>query len=103
MEFEWDDAKRIANISKHGLDFVDAEIVFSGPLIVAAARCVDGESRSLAVGMFYDIHVTMIYTLRGSTVRIISMRRARHEERKRYDDKLQGRIGRKSGSDKEPE
>jgi len=103
MDFEWDNAKRLANIAKHGLDFVDAEIVFSGPIIVAPARCVDGESRNLAVGTFYDIHVTMIYTLRGSTVRIISMRRARHEERKSYDDKLQGRIGRESGSDKERE
>ena len=28
MEFEWDDAKRLSNIEKHGIDFRDALDVF---------------------------------------------------------------------------
>jgi uncharacterized DUF497 family protein len=103
MEFEWDDAKRLANVEKPGLDFVDAEVVFLGPLLAGPARCVDGESRMLAIGMLDDIHVTMIYTLRGSTVRIISMRRARNEERKGYEDSLRRRTEGGSHSNKEPE
>lgn len=26
MEFEWDENKRLANIRKHGIDFVDVEV-----------------------------------------------------------------------------
>jgi uncharacterized DUF497 family protein len=28
MEFEWDEAKRITNIEKHGIDFLDASLLF---------------------------------------------------------------------------
>ena len=33
MDFEWDEDKRLANLRKHGLDFVDAEALFDGRLI----------------------------------------------------------------------
>jgi uncharacterized DUF497 family protein len=32
MEFEWDEGKRLANMAKHGLDFVDAPVLFDGGL-----------------------------------------------------------------------
>ncbi|HML55821.1 MAG TPA: BrnT family toxin [Solidesulfovibrio magneticus] len=25
MDFEWDEAKRLANLAKHGIDFLDAK------------------------------------------------------------------------------
>jgi hypothetical protein len=28
MEFEWDEAKRLSNLDKHGIDFLDVEEVF---------------------------------------------------------------------------
>jgi hypothetical protein len=28
MNFEWDDIKRKSNIEKHGIDFIDAPIIF---------------------------------------------------------------------------
>jgi uncharacterized DUF497 family protein len=31
MQYEWDEDKRKANLKSHGLDFVDAARVFSGP------------------------------------------------------------------------
>ena len=31
VSFEWDDAKAKANLSKHGVDFADAEGVFDDP------------------------------------------------------------------------
>jgi uncharacterized DUF497 family protein len=34
MRYLWDEAKRQANLSKHGLDFADAEKVFAGPLVL---------------------------------------------------------------------
>lgn len=29
MAFEWDDDKRLLNLQKHGIDFVDAQSVFA--------------------------------------------------------------------------
>ena len=34
MRSLWDEAKRQANMSKHGLDFANAEMVFAGPLVL---------------------------------------------------------------------
>jgi uncharacterized DUF497 family protein len=34
MRYLWDEAKRQANLSKHGLDFADAEKVSAGPLVL---------------------------------------------------------------------
>ena len=33
MAFEWDEAKRLANIQKHGIDFADVEQVFAGDFV----------------------------------------------------------------------
>jgi uncharacterized protein len=30
FEFEWDEAKRLSNIEKHGIDFKVADLVFDG-------------------------------------------------------------------------
>lgn len=51
MRLEWDEAKNRANITKHGLDFADAEEMFRGVLIVEpdvrhdyGERCAGKES-----------------------------------------------------------
>jgi uncharacterized DUF497 family protein len=84
MEFEFDENKRLKNIEKHGIDFIDADILFGNPRLEAPAKTVDGEQRGLAVGMIDDVYVTAVFTRRGPVIRIISMRRARDEERERY-------------------
>ena len=33
MAFEWDTAKNVANIAKHGIDFEDAIRIFEGPVL----------------------------------------------------------------------
>jgi len=33
MEFEWDENKRQSNLSKHGIDFVDAAKIFDRPVL----------------------------------------------------------------------
>lgn len=84
MEFEFDEAKRLATVEKHGLDFLDAAALFDSPHLVGPARTVGEEQRRLAVGMIDDVHVTAIFTRRGTVIRRISMRRARDGERKRH-------------------
>lgn len=87
MEFddiEWDENKRNANIDKHKLDFRDAVGILDGPCSVALARKIGGEPRWIAIGMLDDIHVAIIYTMRERVLRVISMRKARKNERENH-------------------
>ena len=78
MWFEWD-------LEKHGLDFIDAVAMFDAPHMVEVARTVGDEARSLAIGQLNARVVVVVYTMRGDATRIISMRRARDSERRRYE------------------
>ncbi|MCB8879295.1 BrnT family toxin [Acidisoma cellulosilytica] len=80
MDIEWDEAKRRSNIAKHGLDFIDADLIFLGEHKIAQARTVSCEERWLATGMIHGLRAAVIFTMRGQTVRIISLRRSRHGE-----------------------
>ena len=79
----WDEKKRKFNLAKHGIDFRDAEKIFDGPLVtVEDVRQDYGEPRYVSLGLLEGIVVSMVYTERGDTVRIISMRKAlKHETR----------------------
>ena len=61
MRLEWDEAKRAANLAKHGIDFLLAEqFDFEGAKIGPDARRDYGEPRFIALGLigpcsdFYD-------------------------------------------------
>jgi uncharacterized DUF497 family protein len=90
MRFEWDERKRKSNLAKHGLDFLDVCVVFEEPHIVVPSAFEGGEDRFLAIGVLEGRLVTVVYTTRSEAIRIISFRRARHEERQRYQE-LYGR------------
>lgn len=81
MDFEWDEVKRIKNIEKHGFDFLDAPLLFQGPYLDAPARTVGEEARRIAVGLIGTDYAAVVYTLRGTTIRVIPLRSARHGER----------------------
>ncbi len=84
MDFEWDEQKLLSNIEKHGFDFVDVVEIFEGNHLTAPASTKQGEQRHLAVGIIGGLYAAVIYTIRNGTVRVISVRRARHEERRHY-------------------
>ncbi len=85
MEFEFDAAKSASNRTKHGIDFEEAQALWSDPLLLEApARTLD-EERFLAIGRIGPRHWTAIFTLREGRRRIISVRRARPEEIDRYE------------------
>lgn len=53
MEFEWDEAKRKDNLRKHGLDFLDAPTLFSGPMLARLDTREDyGEPRWFGIGIW---------------------------------------------------
>ena len=84
MEFEWDEAKRLSNIEKHDLDFVAIRDMFDGRPLVTKGVDRFGECRLISTGLFQDRYCTVIWTRRGRTVRIISARRARDDERRAH-------------------
>lgn len=84
MQYEWDERKRLSNLKKHGLDFVDIITVFEAPHVVTPSAYVGVGKRYLAIGLFEGRYVTIVYTTRGDFIRVISFRRARHEERQEY-------------------
>jgi uncharacterized DUF497 family protein len=46
----------------------------------------DGEERMLAIGLLEGRHVTVVFTFRKEVLRVISFRRARYEERQKYQE-----------------
>jgi uncharacterized DUF497 family protein len=90
MSIEWDELKRRSNLEKHGLDFLDVSAVFEAPHVVVPSAYGGDEERFLAIGLFEDRFVTVVYTTRGDSLRVISFRRARYEERQRYQEIFAG-------------
>jgi uncharacterized protein len=77
--FTWDEAKRRANLRKHGIDFVDAERIFRGFTLTAEdTREAYGERRFLTLGLLEAVSVA--HTERAVDIRIISVRKATKHE-----------------------
>ena len=89
MLYEWDEAKNRSNFAKHGLDFADAEQVFTGPCVTFAdetfrlwRETAHHPGPSSPVGA-----VVIAHALRGDDkTRIISMRKANRREQKIYQE-----------------
>jgi uncharacterized DUF497 family protein len=81
--FEWDEAKRAANLAKHGIDFEDARAIWLCPV---AQRRSDwwAEERYVAIGKVNSRIIAVVWTPRGGRRRILSARVARRNERESY-------------------
>jgi uncharacterized DUF497 family protein len=89
MEYDWDPFKNQRNIKKHGLDFEDAEIVFTGNVIhFQDERFPYGEDRFITLGEIEGRVVIIVHTQRENLTRIISMRKANEREKKIYFQQL---------------
>ena len=85
MQFEFDPRKSELNKTKHGIDFIAAQQLWEDSnRVVVPARTLD-DSRYLLIGKVFDKHWSAIFTLREETIRIISVRRSRPEEREIYE------------------
>lgn len=84
MKFEWDEAKRLANLRKHGIDFRDVMSAFADPHQLLSIEHVDGEERWRLIGLAPDGLLLVVYTERRVRFRLISARRATHREQKHY-------------------
>ena len=96
-EFEWDDAKAIANLAKHGVDFRDAMTVIVDPLAITIFDSAhsDDEERWATIGrssigeLLLVIHtfVELDHLSKNSMalVRLISARLLTRKERDQYE------------------
>lgn len=88
MLFEWDENKEKINISKHGLDFSTAALVFrdQNRLEWFDELHSDYEDRYITIGEINGIAVVLmvVYTERGDAIRLISARKATKQEGRMY-------------------
>jgi uncharacterized DUF497 family protein len=89
MAFIWDPKKRLLNISKHGIDFQDAQRVFDGLTVTATDRRGPyDEERFLTLGMLGSKVVCVAHTERDDQVRIISIRETTKYEAQQYFEEI---------------
>lgn len=86
MEYEWHEAKREANLAKHGLDFVLAPLVYEADFKLTLPSPHQKESRWVDIAEVSGalLVLSMAYTLRGDAARVISPRKANRKERNLY-------------------
>lgn len=80
MKFEYDSEKSVSNKEKHGIDFSDAQALWSDPDLIEIPALTADEPRFLVIGKINGKHWSGVITYRNENVRIISVRRSRKEE-----------------------
>lgn len=84
-DFEWDDAKDIANLRKHKIPLRFAVLLFDDPYLLAKPPSLrNGELRFISVGKVEHRVLACVFTFRGPRRRLISLRAARRSERRVY-------------------
>jgi uncharacterized protein len=85
VEFEFDPAKSVSNLEKHGIDFGGIRALWQDPMRVEIPARTTGETRWLVIGEIDGKHWSVVVTYREQRVRIISARRSREEEVALYE------------------
>ena len=86
MAYEWDPVKAHANATKHGVRFSDAVLALEDDRALTQRDLLsEDEERWITIGQdTLGRVVVVVYTWRGSNVRIISARQATRRERRQY-------------------
>ena len=85
MRFVWDDAN-LEHIARHGVEDYEAEEVLTDPDVRPFdARSRRGEKRYGVLGAAEDGRIlVVIYTLRESSIHVVTARDAEPKEKRRY-------------------
>ena len=89
LEFEWDEAKNLANIQKHGISFIEAKSVFAddNALLIADPDHSEDEDRFLLLGLGGKLRLLLVchcFEVDERLIRIISCRKASRKEMTKY-------------------
>jgi uncharacterized DUF497 family protein len=80
QNFEFDQTKSDSNLTKHGIDFVEAQKLWNDPMLLEIPAKTEDEPRYIIIGLIGNKHWTAVITYRNKNIRIISVRRARKSE-----------------------
>ena len=83
----FDPAKREKILGKRHIDLADMRLVLNSPYSVRRSDR-NGEERFMVFGFLEDVEVVFICTIRDDLCHVISARRARRDERKKYHHHL---------------
>ena len=89
VEFEWDENKAAANLSKRGVSFDEAKTVFDDPLFVDFydPDHSHDEHRHIIIGQSQRGRLLIVsYAGRETVIRLISAREVRRGEREAYEE-----------------
>jgi uncharacterized DUF497 family protein len=84
MAFEFDPAKSAANRAKHGIDFIEAQELWSDHARLEYPAPHPLEQRAKIIGRIGTTIWAAVVTYREDRIRLISVRRADRAERGRY-------------------
>lgn len=84
--FEWDDAKAARNSRDHQVTFDFARYAFDDPALIGHAdtRKDYREDRYVVLGRVNGRLLVVVFTPRGTAIRLISARKANHRERQAF-------------------
>ncbi len=91
MDFEFDAAKSKTNREKHGIDFVEAQQLWEDEDRLEIPARTEDEPRYVPIATLKQKLWSAFFTYRKGRVRLISVRRARKEERERYHESQESR------------
>ena len=84
--FQWDEGNSAKNWTRHQVSQTEAEQVFLNRPLVVVTTPFAGEARQFAFGRTDAGRLlTVVFTIRGSLLRVISVRPMSRRERKGYD------------------
>ena len=87
MTFEYDINKSNINKEKHGIDFEEAQKIWENQNAkIVYEKSIDDENRFSIVGYIQERCFIAIFTVRDENIRIISVRRCRKNEKRRFQD-----------------
>jgi uncharacterized protein len=82
--YDWDEAKRLDNLEKHGYDFRDVRRIYEHPSVITQELKHPGEKRYKDLAEWSGKVLALIYTMREGKIRVISLRPAHRKERREY-------------------
>lgn len=85
VTFEFDESKSLANLAKHGISFIDAQLLWGDPKLLEIQAKTEDEPRFLVIGLINGKLWSAVITYRGANIRLISVRRSRTEEAALYE------------------
>jgi uncharacterized DUF497 family protein len=89
-DFEWDDRKAAANLSKHGFPLPLAALLFDGRkrLDRLSRHQPDKETRFETIAPYLDSVLLCVWVQRGRKRRVVSLRIANRSERRAYQEAI---------------